>query len=151
MKLSRIYILLSLPLMLLVSCMTKEDFKNPGEGEDISNNLVKPNHGIVYQDTITPPSNPLLPPSDGLVCISGALVRTVVATNAFSAGVRAASSGHTYILLSDSTYMRFNNPLLSGLHMADTIAVTGVLFQNRLNEQFYIEARAIDLISPYVE
>lgn len=141
-----------LPVLLLavmVSCCQKgDDYPGDPNAADFYN-LQPTDTRIIYQDTITPPSNPLTPPSDKAVCVRGALTRTWVSDNACSAAIRTDRST-VYVLARGASYMRFNDPLLAGLHMADTLAVTGEVFDRPpYYTSYLIKVERIELLAAY--
>lgn len=99
--------------------------------------------GALSADTITPPSNPLAPREENTYTIAGVLI---VSYDNHPA-VRTLQNGHHYYVLDKyKKYMRFDNPILQGLTIGDTIGVTGELYKDK---ELFIIPSEIAVISTY--
>lgn len=102
--------------------------------------------GPLSADTITPPSNPLAPRQENTYTVAGVLV--VSYTN--YPAVETLNHPMFYQLLNQyKGNMRFDDPILRGLAIGDTIGVTGELYKN--NNAYFIIPSEIAVISPFKE
>ena len=99
--------------------------------------------GALSADTITPPSNPLAPREENTYTIAGVLV---VSSDNHPAVRTLQNGNHYYVLDKYKRYMRFDNPILQGLTIGDTIGVTGELYKDK---ELFIIPSEIAVISTY--
>ena len=103
-------------------------------------------NGSLSADTITPPSNPLAPRQENTYTVAGVLV--VSYTN--YPAVETLNHPMFYQLLDQyKVNMRFDDPILQGLTIGDTIGVTGELY--KYNNAYFIIPSEIAVISPFKE
>lgn len=108
----------------------------------------------IYADTITPPNNPLSPKAD--FAIIGVLDRCSVNNGLFPC-VRSLNMTNqpycVYALYKNNQNIRFNSPDLAGLHMADTLCVSGTISKRLANKVSYVlyelDYTTIELVSAY--
>ena len=99
--------------------------------------------GSLSADTITPPSNPLAPREENTYTIAGVLI---VSYDNHPAVRTLQNGNHYYVLDKYKKYMRFDNPILQGLTIGDTIGVTGELYKDK---ELFIIPSEIAVISTY--
>ena len=99
--------------------------------------------GALSADTITPPSNPLAPREENTYTIAGVLI---VSYDNHPAVRTLQNGNHYYVLDKYKKYMRFDNPILQGLTIGDTIGVTGELYKDK---ELFIIPSEIAVISTY--
>lgn len=144
---------LSLLSLALVACANADGNKHPTEpGEPVNRFLSqqdKENH--LYQDTITPPSNPLVPPTEETYTTRGVLVAAWLNWNINRPAVRTIHSQTDFYLLESShQFAYFCDPLLAGLQTGDTIAVTGETCSlSFMNARYGIYMTEIQLLGTY--
>lgn len=110
----------------------------------------KENH--LYQDTITPPSNPLVPPTEDTYTTRGVFLPGYLNGNLaiYPAIQTLHSSTYFYLLDSGNQFAKFNHPLLAGLQTGDTIAVTGETLKiNYKSARYGIRMTEIKLLGKY--
>ncbi len=132
-------------LLACVVCSCADDTPWPkDEVHDYLNKLTSSEmQGALSADTITPPSNPLAPREENTYTIAGVLIVSYVNHPA----VRTLQNGHHYYVLDKyKKYMRFDNPILQGLTIGDTIGVTGELYKDK---ELFIIPSEIAVISTY--
>lgn len=139
--------------LVLVSCAEVDGKHEPVDLGPVSLSLTqsdKENH--LYQDTITPPSNPLVPPTEDTYTTRGVFLPGYLNGNLaiYPAIQTLQSSTYFYLLDGEHHFARFNHPLLAGLQTGDTIAVTGQTLQiNYMSARYGIRMTEIKLLGKY--
>ena len=152
----RHFIPLMLVCLVLVGCnkpdvphsMPPSFFSMPLSMQDKENHL--------FQDTVTPPINPLVPPMAETYTTKGVL--RVEPLNYWGLegnypAIRTLQSSTDFFLMQGLTdkprFAMFDHPLLAGLHIGDTIAVTGETGKVSLDTKYAIFMTEIQLVAPY--
>lgn len=132
-------------LLACVVCSCADDTPWPkDEVHDYLNKLTSSEmQGALSADTITPPSNPLAPREENTYTIAGVLI---VSYDNHPAVRTLQNGNHYYVLDKYKKYMRFDNPILQGLTIGDTIGVTGELYKDK---ELFIIPSEIAVISTY--
>lgn len=107
----------------------------------------------VYQDTITPPNNPLLPSTNETYSISGVLgFSSPFGVSQYYASVRGVESKSVYYFASGNMFLRFDEPMLQPYHIGDTLCVRGRVTKSPDYEgEFRIHMQEVSLIGAYVK
>lgn len=134
-----------LPLILAVLAMTalvsceREDVNIPYQ------ELTQQDHNRIHNDTIAPPNNPLMPGSTEVsyYTIEGSLSADYIQSlNGTYPCVMVHGEDETkrnyYVLYHWGKPIRFNHPDLAGLHMGDTLLITGEVSQRLTNDIVYV-------------
>lgn len=143
-------LLFILSVLLLTGCMTGKDGPDK-PGDDVYDNkdkvqLSTPNWEQVYRDTVTPPANPLVPPTSATVSIEGVL------EYAYSVSGAVLHAPHArYALCREGEVVRFDEPMLQAFYLGDTLRVTGEILGADSCGYYYIQMNQVELIAPYNE
>lgn len=139
-------LLFILSVLLLTGCMAEKDGPNKQPGDD-KVQLSTPDWEQVYRDTVTPPANPLVPPTSATVSIEGVL------EYAYSVSGAVLHAPHArYALCREGEVVRFDEPMLQSFYLGDTLRVTGeILGADSWCRYYYIQMNQVELIAPYNE
>lgn len=98
----------------------------------------------VHSDTIPQPNNPLAPPAENTITIQGELLYLPRVEGA------AVKSRNMYLLYTDGPQkLRFDDSMLEGLYLGDTIAVTGYVYAKDNYGAYCMRTKNITLVAPY--
>lgn len=143
---------LSLLSLVFVACNTEgkhDHIPDPGDLTQFLTQSDKENH--LYQDTITPPSNPLVEPTVETYTTRGVLIAAWLNWNINRPAVRTIHSQTDFYLLEGAhQFAYFNHPLLAGLQTGDTVAVTGETCSLAyMNARYGIRMTEVKLLGAY--
>ncbi len=135
--------------LLLAGCMAKEQapIEDPSihGGDPIhTTNLTQSQWEQVYRDTVTPPANPLVPPTSATVCVEGVLEYAYAASGA---SIRASHA--RYLLCRNGKVVRFDEPMLQDFYLGDTLRVTGDVAGASYIDYICIQMHEVELASPF--
>lgn len=141
------YIILLLAATILASCALdkREDPASPNLSDPTQ--LTENQKIHLYRDTITPPINPLVPPTEDTYTLLGTLDVIYLNDNrAARPALRSLQYNAYYLLYRDNHFAYFNDPLLQGLCIGDTISVTGEVLSGGGN--YLLEMQEVRLVAP---
>lgn len=146
----RHFILLMLVCLVLVGCKEEPNYSEFVLSAEPLSMQDKENH--LYQDTVTPPINPLVPPMAETYTTKGVLLVEPLSKANYPA-IRTLQSSTDFLLMQGSAdkprFAMFDHPLLAGLHIGDTIAVTGETGKVSFYTKYAIFMTEIQLVAPY--
>lgn len=144
--------LLIVPAVFLAACSSDVSPESPDKPVDYHLLSAHEKESHLYQDTITPPINPLVPPMAETYTTKGVLLVEPLSKANYPA-IRTLQSSTDFLLMQGSTdkprFAMFDHPLLAGLHIGDTIAVTGETGKVSLDTKYAIFMTEIQLVAPY--
>lgn len=143
--------LLIVPAVFLAACRSDVFPESPDKPVDYNLLSAQEKESHLYQDTITPPINPLVPPTEDTYTTKGILVAAWAENNTQFPAIRTLHSKTEFFLVQEEDrFALFNNPLLAGLQTGDTIAVTGETCRlHRARAQYGIRMTEIRLLGAY--
>lgn len=143
------YIILLLAATILASCATKDGSYPDSPGEEFPVSLTEDQKTYLYHDTITPPSNPLVPPTENTYTVLGTLdVFNLNASRAARPILCSLQTGIFYYLYRGNHFAYFNDPLLQGLCIGDTISVTGDVLRTDGKWNYVLQMYEVNLVAP---
>lgn len=145
------YILLFVATI-LASCSMEKSDPTDDSALDSPVHLTEDQKTHLYHDTITPPSNPLVPPTENTYTMLGRLdVVYQVGNRAARPALRSLQNNTSYKLYRDNHFAYFNDPLLQGLRIGDTISVTGDVMIDGAWRNYILQMQEVHLVAPTQE